>query len=120
MIVGSKELVENLSGGMGPGKDSHQLSTTWEGLVLKENSKIVVPDNAELRRSIIADLHDTQYAGHYGKDKTQQAVGRLFWWPSLTKDVAKYVSDCVLCQRNKSRRHRPFGTLQPLPVPEKP
>ena len=38
----------------------------------------------------------------------------------MTKDVAKYVSCCVLCQRNKSRRHRPFGALQPLPVPQKP
>ena len=118
-IVGSKELCEKTQRDAN-WADSNQLSTTWEGLVLKENSLIVVPDNDELRRSILAECHDTQYAGHYGKDKTRQAVGRLFWWPSLTKDVAKYVSNCVLCQRNKSRRHKPFGALQPLPVPEKP
>jgi len=100
--------------------DSNQLSTTWEGLVLKRKSQIVVPDDVDLRRQIIAECHDTPYSGHYGIEKTRKAVGRLFWWSSLTEDVSKYVSCCVLCQRNKSRRHRPFGALQPLPVPEKP
>jgi hypothetical protein len=32
----------------------------------------------------------------------------------------KFVSTCVACQRNKTRRHKPCGQLQPLPVPEKP
>ena len=100
--------------------DSNQLSTTWEGLVLKRKSQILVPDDVDLQRQIIAEYHDTPYAGHWGIEKTRKAVGRLFWWQSMTEDVAKYVSTCVLCQRNKSRRHRPFGTLQPLPVPDKP
>jgi len=29
-------------------------------------------------------------------------------------------SQCVLCARNKPSRHRPYGLLQPLPVPERP
>jgi hypothetical protein len=44
----------------------------------------------------------------------------MFWWKSLSGDVAKYVSTCVACQRNKACRHKPYGLLQPLPVPEKP
>jgi hypothetical protein len=52
--------------------------------------------------------------------RTQVAVGRMFWWKSLAGDVAKYVSTCIACQRNKARRHKPYGLLQPLPVPEKP
>ncbi len=100
--------------------DSNQLSTTWEGLVLKRKSRLAVPDDVNLRRQIIAEYHDSPYAGHYGIEKTRKAVGQVFWWSSLTEDVSKYISCCVLCQRNKSRRHRPFGALQPLPVPEKP
>ena len=99
--------------------EANQLSTNWEGLVLKRNSKIVVPDDVHLRRRIVSELHDTHFAGHYGRDITVQAVGRLFWWASLTNDVAKYISCCPLCQSGKSRRHRPFGALQPLPIPEK-
>jgi hypothetical protein len=29
-------------------------------------------------------------------------------------------STCVACQRNKARCHKPYGLLEPLPVPEKP
>jgi hypothetical protein len=47
-------------------------------------------------------------------------VGRMFWWKSLAGNVAKFVSTCVACQRIKARRHKPYGLLQPLPVPEKP
>jgi hypothetical protein len=52
--------------------------------------------------------------------RTRVAVGRMFWWKSLAGDVAKYVSTCVACQRNNARRHKPYGLLQLLPVPEKP
>jgi hypothetical protein len=60
------------------------------------------------------------YAGHFGMAQTRAAVGRMFWWEFLDKDVTKFVSTCVTCQRNKARRHKPYGLLQPLPVPEKP
>ena len=119
LIISSWELFEKVQRDAN-WADSNQLSTTWQGLVLKRNSLIVVPEDVDLRRQIIEEYHDTPYSGHYGIEKTRKAVGRLFWWASLTKDVAKYVSCCVLCQRNKSRRHRPFGALQPLPVPQKP
>jgi hypothetical protein len=52
--------------------------------------------------------------------RTRVAVGRLFWWESLDKDVTKFVSTCVTCQRNKACRHKPYGLLQPLLVPVKP
>jgi hypothetical protein len=60
------------------------------------------------------------YAGHFGIARTRAAVGRLFWWESLNSDVTKFVSTCVACQRNKACCHKPYGLLQPLPVPEKP
>jgi hypothetical protein len=41
-------------------------------------------------------------------------------WKSLARDVARYVSTCVACQRNKARRRKPCRLLQPLPIPEKP
>jgi hypothetical protein len=52
--------------------------------------------------------------------RTRVAVGRMFWWKSLAGDVARFVSTCVACQRNKARRHKSYGLLQSFPVPEKP
>jgi hypothetical protein len=59
------------------------------------------------------------YVGHFGRAQTWAAVGRLFWWESLDNDVTKFISTCVACQRNKARCHKPYGLLQPLPVPKK-
>jgi hypothetical protein len=60
------------------------------------------------------------YAGHFGMARTWAALGRIFLWESLNKDVTKFVSTCVTCQRNKARRHKPYRLLQPLLVPVKP
>ncbi len=100
-----------------------QLCVNVQGLViklLKQGPRIFVPNDTELRTQLISEFHDPYYSGHYGMNKTRAAVGRMFWWESLTVDTSQFVSTCVTCQRNKARRHKPYGTLQPLPIPEKP
>jgi hypothetical protein len=60
-----------------------------------------VPEDEELQALLISEFHDSKYAGHFGISRTRVAVGRIFWWKSLAGDVAKFVSTCVVCQRNK-------------------
>jgi hypothetical protein len=38
----------------------------------------------------------------------------------MREDVARYVTNCVSCARNKARRHAPYGRLQTIPIAEKP
>ena len=59
-------------------------------------------------------------AGHYGQNKTLSLIRREFTWPNLRTDVNDYVCSCTSCSQSKSSRHKPYGTLQQLPVPEKP
>jgi hypothetical protein len=96
------------------------LSVNNQSLVVKWGSRIVVPEDEELQTLLISEFHDSKYAGHFEMSRTRVAVGRMFWWKSLAGNVAKFVSICVACQRNKARRHKPYGLLQPLPIPEKP
>jgi hypothetical protein len=56
-----------------------QLSVNDQSLVLKKGSRIVVPDNSELRTLLISELHDSMYAGHFEMARTRVAVGRMFW-----------------------------------------
>jgi hypothetical protein len=44
----------------------------------------------------------------------------MFWWKSLARDVARFISTYVACQRNKARCHKPYELLQPLLVLGKP
>jgi len=69
-------------------------------LVLKEE-KIYVPEGA-LRVEVIQQHHDTAVGGHGGRWKTTELVGRNYWWLGITKEVAKYVEGCDLCQRHKN------------------
>jgi hypothetical protein len=97
-----------------------RLSVNDQSLVLKKGSQLVVPDDDELRSFLISEFHNSMYAGHFGIARTRAAVGHFEAQESLDSDVTKFVSTCVACQRNKARRHKPYGLLQPLPVPEKP
>ena len=38
----------------------------------------------------------------------------------MWKDVKEFVLSCDICSRSKIPRHRPYGLLQPLPVPRRP
>lgn len=83
-------------------------------------SKVVVPNDAELRARVLKAHHDTPFAGHRGVTKTLELVERLFWWPGLKHDVETHVKTCNLCQRMKSSNLKKAGLLQPLEVPEGP
>ena len=41
-------------------------------------------------------------------------------WPGLQKFVVEYINSCTNCGRSKVPRHKPYGLLQQLPIPEKP
>jgi hypothetical protein len=79
--------------------------------------RLVVPNVGNLRQDIIAEEHDTRYAGHGGVGRTEERVRRQFWWPSLRKDVTNFVTTCHACQRNKVSRLRPAGLLRSLDIP---
>jgi len=88
-----------------------------DGLVLKEE-KIYVPEGA-LRVEVIRRYHDTAAGGHGGRWKMTELVGKKYWWPGMTKEVAKYVEGCDLCQRHKNRAEAPADKLMPNSIPEK-
>ena len=41
-------------------------------------------------------------------------------WPNLRTFCKNFVASCTACKEGKSPRHRPYGFLKQLPVPEKP
>lgn len=90
-----------------------------DGLLFFEG-KIAVPDQEDIHRQILTHCHDDPAAGHGGIAKTYELVSRSYHWPKIRQFVKKFVLSCDTCQRNKSTHHKPFGLLQPLPVPELP
>jgi len=82
------------------------------------NNLIYIPE--KLRLEILQRYHDSPAAGHLGVKRTLELISRNFWWPKMETDVRAFIKSCDTCMRNKKSRHRKFGLLQPLEVPERP
>jgi hypothetical protein len=54
--------------------------------------------------------------GHFGAKKTEDVLASHFFWPKMRRDVERFVSGCITCQKAKSRLN-PHGLYIPLPVP---
>lgn len=94
-------------------------SKSPSGLLLYE-LRVYVPDARNLRLRVLESKHDHATAGHHGFKKTLDLVRREFYWPGLRIMVANYCRTCDACPRNKAARHKPYGLLKQLPIPERP
>ncbi|KAL4383820.1 hypothetical protein GQ457_15G019280 [Hibiscus cannabinus] len=80
--------------------------------------RIVVPDDSELRRTILTEAHSSPFAMHPRSTKMYRDLKGEYYWVGLKKDVAEFVSKCMVCQRVKAEHQFPSGLLQPLRIPE--
>jgi hypothetical protein len=84
----------------------------WDG-------KVWVPE--KLQDEAIRDIHQSMVAAaHRGIKTTYKICRRYYRFVGLKSKVTNIVSKCSICQRAKSSRHKPYGLLQPLPVPQRP
>ena len=94
-------------------------STDPNGLLLLDN-RIYVPSAGNLHTCILQYNHDHILAGYFGQNKTLELVCCGYSWPSLHADVQQFCKSCVTCMRSKPQRHKPYGSLKQLPIPERP
>ncbi|WVZ88875.1 hypothetical protein U9M48_035342 [Paspalum notatum var. saurae] len=87
-----------------------------EGVLWFKN-RLVVPKDMELRKKILDEAHTSMFTLHPGSNKMYQDLKQKFWWTRMKREIAKYVSECDVCQRVKADHLRPAGMLQPLAVP---
>jgi hypothetical protein len=83
-----------------------------DGFVFKR-TQFCVPEGS-LRLKIIQELHNE---GHMGRDKMFKLVFDQFYWPSMRKEVERFVSGCRICQVSKGTTTN-TGLYRPLPIPE--
>ncbi|KAA0053212.1 pol protein [Cucumis melo var. makuwa] len=48
--------------------------------------------------------------------KMYQDLRCVYWWRNMKREVADFVSRCLVCEQMKAPRQRPAGLLQPLSV----
>jgi hypothetical protein len=63
------------------------------------------------------EAHLSKFSIHPGSTKMYQDLKQSFWWTRMRREIAKYVSECDICQRVKASHLKTAGTLQPLTIP---
>lgn len=81
-----------------------------DGFIFRDN-RLCVPD-CNLRLYIINELHKEGLIGH---DRTLKLVSDSYFWPSLRRDVERFVARSTTCQRGKGHASN-AGFYLPLPI----
>nr|GEZ79829.1 putative reverse transcriptase domain-containing protein [Tanacetum cinerariifolium] len=74
--------------------------------------RIWVPLVGGVRTIIMDGAHKTRYSMHLEADKMYYDLRDMYWWPSMKRDIAMYVSKCLTCLKVKAEHQRPSGLLQ--------
>ncbi|GKD81924.1 putative reverse transcriptase domain-containing protein, partial [Tanacetum coccineum] len=78
-------------------------------------NQLCIPDTS-LRLKIIKELHGE---GHVGRNRTLQLVQASYFWPTMRKEVDRYVKRCRICQFLKGTATNACFYM-PLPIPVQP
>ncbi|KAL0559468.1 hypothetical protein IC582_004079 [Cucumis melo] len=107
-LVEKRRLVET-----GQGEDFSISSD--DGLMFE--GRLCVPEDSAVKTELLVEAHSSSFTMHPGSTKMYQDLKNVYWWRNMKREVADFVSMCLVCQQVKASRQRPAGLLQPLSVP---
>lgn len=94
-------------------------SMSSDGL-LRYQKRAYIPKSSAIIQEILKTNHDDPQGGHLRERRTWQSIRSRYYWHGMGHDVKEYVQHCQKCQNISTHRHKPYGMLEPLPVPQKP
>ena len=80
--------------------------------------RVCVPNDCELKKAILDEAHHGSFSIHPGSTKMYQDLKMSFWWSRMKRDVTKFVTKCLVCQRVKAEHQVPSGLMQPIRILE--
>ncbi|KAL0541606.1 hypothetical protein IC582_021659 [Cucumis melo] len=94
-----------------------EFSISSDGGLLFERP-LCVPSDSAVKTELLSEAHNSPFSMHPGSTKMYQDLKRVYWWRNMKREVAEFVSRCLVCQQVKAPRQKPAGLLQPLSIPE--
>ena len=73
-----------------------------EGRSLYYKDKVCVPNDCELKKSILDEAHNGYFSIHPDSTKMYQDLKMSFWWSRMKRDVSGFVTKCLVCQSVKA------------------
>ncbi|KAA3466044.1 DNA/RNA polymerases superfamily protein [Gossypium australe] len=81
-------------------------------------NRLCIPDNFNLKRDIFSEAHNSAYSIHLGSMKMFNDLKKMYWSPSLKREISKFVTKCLVCQHVKAKPQVPSRLLQFATIPE--
>ena len=79
--------------------------------MLYYKDRVCVPDDNDLRKTILEEAHSGSFAIHPGSTKMYQDLKMAFWWSGMKREISEFVTKCLVCQRVKAEHQVPLGLL---------
>jgi len=64
---------------------------------LRRDGRLCVPQVGDLVKRILEEAHHSKMTIHPGRDKMYKDMKRIFFLNGMKKDVAEFVSKCMVC-----------------------
>ncbi|KAL0553899.1 hypothetical protein IC582_007803 [Cucumis melo] len=103
--------------GLAEAGQTAEFSLSSDGGLLFER-RLCVPSDSAVKTELLSEAHSSPFSIHPGSTKMYQDLKRVYWWRNMKREVAEFVSKCLVCQQVKAPRQKPAGLLQPLSIPE--
>ncbi|KAL4026019.1 hypothetical protein IC575_014426 [Cucumis melo] len=84
----------------GQGEDfsiSSDDSLTFEG-------RLCVSEDSAVKIELLSEAHSSPFTMHPGSTKMYQDLRSVYWWRNMKREVADFVSRCLVCQQVKAPR----------------
>ena len=86
--------------------------------MLTRCGRIWVPSTGGVRSRLLDEAHKSKFSIYPGATKMYHDLRGDYWWPSMRRDIAGFVSECLTCRKVEAEHERPHGMLQSLEIPE--
>ena len=73
--------------------------------------RVYVPNDDELKKSILEEAHRGSFAMHPSSTKMYQDLMTSYWWSGVKRDVLEFVTKCMVCRKVKTEHQVPSGLL---------
>ena len=76
---------------------------------LKFKDKLCIPHIGGLRRELLEEFHNSNFTIHPGGTKMYSDMKKLYWCPGFKRDIAEFITQCLVCQQMKAKHQQPGG-----------
>ena len=80
--------------------------------------QVCVPNDDEMNKSILEEAHSGSFTMHPSSTNMYQDLKTSYWWSGMKRDVSKFVTKCMVCQKVKAEHQVPLRLLQLIMIPK--